>query len=86
MTAAQTPSTETGYTSGGGSRTRSTAYDVVPQNLILSTHTPIAGSTTYVLDDSGNMASHRRSSRTDPFPVAVTDRVTLMALSLGPSH
>ena len=35
----------------------STTYDVAPQDVTLSANTPIAGSTTYVLDDSGNMTS-----------------------------
>ena len=86
MMAAQTPSTETGYASGEGSRTRSLAYDVVPQNLILGTNTPLAGSTTYVLDDSGNTASSSTELTNGSLPIAVTDRVTLVALSPGPSH
>jgi hypothetical protein len=64
----------------------STAYDVVPQNLILSTNAPIAGSTTYVLDDSGNMTSSSTELTNGSLPIVVSDRVTLIALSPGQSN
>jgi hypothetical protein len=64
----------------------STAYNVAPQNIILGANTPIAGATTYVLDDSGNMTSSSTELTNGSLPIAVTDRVTLIALSPGPSN
>jgi hypothetical protein len=64
----------------------STAYNVIPQNLILSTNTPIAGATTYVLDDSGNMTSSSTELTNGSLPIVVSDRVTLIALSPGQSN
>jgi hypothetical protein len=64
----------------------STAYNVPPQNLTLSTSTPIAGSTAYVLDDSGNLTSASTELTNGSLPVVVTDRVTLIALSPGRSN
>jgi hypothetical protein len=63
-----------------------TAYNVVPQNIILTTNTPIAGSASYVLDDSGDMTSSSTELTNGSLPITVTDRVTLVALSPGPSH
>jgi hypothetical protein len=64
----------------------STAYNVAPQNIILGTNTPIAEATTYVLDDSGNMTSSSTELTNGSLPIAVTDRVTLIALPPGPSN
>ncbi len=64
----------------------STAYNVVPQNVTLSVNTPIAGSTSYVLDDSGDMTSSSAELTNGSLPIVVTDRVTLIALSPGLSH
>jgi Bacterial Ig-like domain (group 2) len=64
----------------------STAYNVPPQNLTLSTNTPIAGSTAYVLDDSGNLTSSSTELTNGSLPIAVTDRITLIALSPGQSN
>jgi hypothetical protein len=64
----------------------STIYNVVPQNVTLSASTPIGGATTYILDDSGNMTSTSTELTNGSLPVAVTDRVTLIALSPGQSH
>jgi hypothetical protein len=64
----------------------STAYNVPPQNLTLSTSTPIAGSTAYVLEDSGNLTSASTELTNGSLPVVVTDRVTLIALSTGQSN
>jgi hypothetical protein len=63
----------------------STAYNVVPQNIILSTNTPIAGATAYVFDDSGNMTSSSAELTNGSLSIVVTDRVTLIALSPGQS-
>jgi hypothetical protein len=64
----------------------STSYNVPPQNLTLSTNTPIAGSTTYVLDDSGNLTSSSTELTNGSLPIVVTDRITLIALSPGQSN
>jgi hypothetical protein len=64
----------------------SSTHAVAPQNIILSTNTPIAGSTAYVLDDSGNMTSSSTELTNGSLPIAVTDRVTLIALSPGQSN
>ena len=64
----------------------STIYNVAPQNVTLSVSAPIGGATTYVLDDSGNMTSTSAELTNGSLPIAVTDRVTLIALSPGRSH
>jgi hypothetical protein len=64
----------------------STAYNVPAQNITLNTNTPIAGSTAYVLDDTGNMTSSSAELTNGSLPIAVTDRITLIALSPGPSQ
>jgi hypothetical protein len=64
----------------------SNTYDVAPQDVTLSASTPIAGSTVYVLDDSGNMASSSTELTNGSLPITVTDRITLVALSPGQSH
>ncbi len=64
----------------------STAYNVPPQNVTLSTNTPIAGSTAYVLDDSGNLTSSSTELTNGSLPIVVTDRITLIALSPGQSN
>jgi hypothetical protein len=46
----------------------STAYNVPPQNLTLSTNTQIAGSIACVLDDSGNLTSSSTELRMDLSP------------------
>ena len=61
----------------------SSAYNVPPQNITLSTNTPIAGSTAYVLDDSGNLTSSSTELTNGSLRITVTDRVTLIALSPG---
>jgi hypothetical protein len=64
----------------------STAFNVAPQDVTLSTNTPIAGSTAYVLDDGGNMTSTPIELSNGSVPITVTDRITLVALSPGQSH
>lgn len=64
----------------------STVYNIAPQNVTLSTSTPIAGATTYVLDDSGNMTSTTTELTNGSLPIVVTDRITIVALSPGQSH
>jgi hypothetical protein len=64
----------------------STAYTVAPQDVTLSANTPIGGATTYVFDDSGNMSSSSTELTNESLPIAVTDRVTLIALSPGQSN
>jgi PKD domain len=64
----------------------STSYDVASQDVTLSATTPIGAATTYVLDDSGNMASSPADLTSGSLPIVVTDRITLVALSPGQSH
>jgi hypothetical protein len=64
----------------------SKVYNIAPQNVTLSTSTPIGGATTYVLDDSGNMTSTPTELTNGSLPIVVTDRITLVALSPGQSH
>jgi hypothetical protein len=64
----------------------STIYPVAPQNLTLTASTSIGSATTYVLDDRGNMTSTSGELTNGSFPIVVTDRVTLIALSPGRSH
>jgi hypothetical protein len=64
----------------------STAYNVAPQAVTLSANTPIAGATTYILDDSGNMTSTPIQLTNESLPIVVSDRVTLIALSPGLSN
>jgi hypothetical protein len=64
----------------------STTYDVAPQDVTLGANTPIAGSTVYVLDDSGNMTSTPIEVTNGSIPITVTDRIMLVALSPGQSH
>ena len=64
----------------------STAYTIAPQNVTLTTNTPIAGSTAYVLDDSGNMTASSTELTNGSLSIVVTDRVTLIALSPGQSN
>jgi hypothetical protein len=64
----------------------STTYDVAPQDVTLSANTPIGGATTYVLDDSGNMIPSSTQITNGSLSIAVTDRITLVALSPGESH
>ena len=54
--------------------------------MTLSANTPIGGATTYVLDDSGNMTSSSTELTNGSLSIAVTDRITLVALSPGQSH
>jgi hypothetical protein len=63
----------------------STIYNIAPQNVTLSTSTPIGGATTYVLDDSGNMTSTSTQLTNGSLPITVTDRITIVALSPGQS-
>jgi hypothetical protein len=63
-----------------------TTYNVAPQSVILSTDTPIAATTTYVLDDGGNVTSTSTGLTNGSLSISVTDRVTLVALSPGQSH
>jgi hypothetical protein len=64
----------------------STTYSVAPQDVTINANTPIGGATTYVLDDSGNMASSSTELTNGSLSIAVTDRITLVALSPGESH
>ena len=64
----------------------STVYSIAPQNVTLTTSTPIGGATTYVLDDSGNMTSTSTELTNGSLPITVTDRITIVALSPGQSH
>jgi hypothetical protein len=64
----------------------STIYDVAPQNVTLRASTPVAGATTYVLDDSGSMTSASAELTNGSLPVTVTDRITLIVLPPGRSH
>jgi hypothetical protein len=64
----------------------STTYTVAPQDVTLNASTPIGGATTYVLDGSGNMTSSSTQVTNGSLSVAVTDRITLVALSPGESH
>ena len=64
----------------------STTYNVAPQNVTLTTNTPIVSTTTYVLDDGGNMTSTTGELTNGSMPVLVTDRITLVALSPGQSQ
>jgi hypothetical protein len=64
----------------------STTYNVAPQSVTLSTNTPIAAATTYVLDDGGNVTSTSTGLTNESLSISVTDRVTLVALSPGQSH
>ena len=64
----------------------STAYTIAPQNVTLTANTPIAGSTAYVLDDSGNMTASSTELTNGSLSIVVTDRVTLIALSPGPEQ
>ena len=64
----------------------STIYDVAPQDVTLSANTPIGGATTFVLDDSGNVTPSSTELTNGSLPIAVTDRITLVALSPGQSH
>ena len=64
----------------------STAYTVASQDVTLTANTPIGAATTYVLDDSGNMASSSAELTNGSLSIAVTDRITLVALSPGQSH
>jgi hypothetical protein len=64
----------------------SSTFNVPPQNVTLSAATPIGATTTYVLDDSGNMTSTTGELTNGSMPIVVTDRVTLIALSPGQSH
>ena len=56
---------------------------VAPQDVTLSANTPIGGATTYVLDDSGNMTSSSTELTNGSLSIAVTDRITLVALHLA---
>jgi hypothetical protein len=64
----------------------STTYTVAPQDVTLNVNTPIAGATTYILDDNGNMTSSSTQIASDSLSISVTDRITLVSLSLGQSH
>jgi hypothetical protein len=64
----------------------STTYYVAPQNVTLSSNTPIGGATTYILDDGGNMTPASAELTNGSLPIVVTDRITLIALSPGQSH
>jgi hypothetical protein len=64
----------------------SSIYNVAPQNVTLTANTPVGGATTYILDDSGNMTSTSAQLTNGSLPIAVTDRITLVALSSGQSH
>jgi Bacterial Ig-like domain (group 2) len=64
----------------------STTYNVAPQSVILTINSPIAATTTYVLDDGGNMTSTSAELTNGSLSISVTDRVTLVALSPGQSH
>jgi Bacterial Ig-like domain (group 2) len=64
----------------------STIYNVAPQRVILSTNTPIAAATTYVLDDGGTVTSTSAGLTNGSLSISVTDRVTIVALSPGQSH
>jgi hypothetical protein len=64
----------------------STAYTVAPQDVTLNANTPIGGATTYVLDDSGNIGSSSAQVNNGSLSIAVTDRITLIAISPGDSH
>jgi hypothetical protein len=64
----------------------SSTFNVAPQNVTLTANTPIGATTTYVLDDSGNMTSTTEQLTNGSMPIVVTDRVTLIALSPGQSQ
>jgi hypothetical protein len=64
----------------------STVYNPAPQNVTLTANTSIASATSYVLDDNGNMSSTSTELTNGSLSIAVTDRVTLVALSPGQSH
>jgi Bacterial Ig-like domain (group 2) len=64
----------------------SSAFNVAPQNVTLTSNTPIGATTTYVLDDSGNMTSTAGELTNGSMPIEATDRITIIALSLGQSH
>jgi hypothetical protein len=64
----------------------STTYAVAPQNVTLGANTPIGGATTYTLDDNGNMTSSSTQIANGSLSISVTDRITLVSLSLGDSH
>jgi hypothetical protein len=64
----------------------STVYNVAPQNVVLSSNTPIGTATTFVLDDEGNETSTSTELTNGSLSISVTDRITLTALSPGQSH
>jgi hypothetical protein len=64
----------------------SATFNVAPQNVTLTANAPIGATTTYVLDDSGNMTSTPGELTNGSMPIVVTDRVTLIALSPGQSQ
>jgi hypothetical protein len=64
----------------------STDYNISPQDVTLSANTPIGGAKAYVLDDSGKMTSSSTQVTNGSLSIAVTDRITLVALSPGESH
>jgi hypothetical protein len=64
----------------------STSYAIAPQDVTLKANTPIGGATTYILDDSGNMTSSSTQIANDSLSISVTDRITVVSLSLGQSH
>jgi Bacterial Ig-like domain (group 2) len=64
----------------------STVYNVSPQSVTLTANTPVAATTTYVLDDSGNMTSTTGELTNGSMPILVTDRITLVSLSPGQSQ
>jgi hypothetical protein len=66
--------------------TPSTVYNPAPQNVTLTANASVASATSYVLDDNGNMSSTSTELTNGSVSFAVTDRVTLVALSPGQSH
>ena len=64
----------------------SSIYYVAPQNVTFTAKTPVGGATSYVLDDSGNLTSTSAQLTNGSLRIAVTDRITLVALSPGQSH
>jgi hypothetical protein len=64
----------------------SNVYNVAPQNVTLNINTPIGAAMTYSIDDSGNMTSTSAQLTNGSLPISVTDRITLIALSPGPSQ
>jgi hypothetical protein len=64
----------------------SSDYDVAPQSVTLTANTPVSGTTTYVLNDSGAISSTTAQLTNGSLPISVTDRVTLIALPSGQSH